>query len=119
MSRVLVVDDDIWQADMAVQQLMTNGFTTEAVPDALAAFASIDARPPEVIVLDMMLPGPNGIAFLHELRSHADIAGIPVIICSAQQLQLGKLRPYGVVSVLDKTTMQPDDVVTAVRKALV
>ncbi len=118
MSRVLVVDDDAWQADMIVGQLTKDGFVAEVATDALAAFTSIDRHSPDVIVLDIMLPGPNGIAFLHELRSHTDIANIPVVVCSAGQLEAGKLRPYGVTSVLDKTTMQPDDVLVAVRRAL-
>lgn len=118
MSYVLVIDDDAWQADMLVGQLTKDGFAAEAVPDALAAFDSIDARRPEAIVLDIMLPGPNGIAFLHELRSHMDIADIPVVVCTAQHIELSALRPYGVTAVLAKETMHPDDIVVAIRKAL-
>lgn len=116
--RVLVVEDDAWQADMMATQLTANGFQTTIATDALAAFASIDQSAPGAIVLDIMLPGPNGIAFLHELRSHADTADVPVIVCTAQQLSLSSLRPYGVTNVLDKTAMQPQDVVVAVREVL-
>ena len=115
---MLVIEDDTWQAEVLAQQLVRHGFTAEIATDGLMAFTAIDAHTPDLIVLDMMLPGPNGIAFLHELRSHADLSGIPVIICSAQQLELKSLQPYGVVALLDKATMQPSDVAEAARKAL-
>lgn len=118
MRRVLVIEDDAWQAEMTARQLARHDFQVEIAHDALAAFAMIDAHPPDAIILDMMLPGPNGMTFLHELRSHADIADIPVVVCSTQKLELKILQPYGVAAVIDKTTMEPDDVVVAVRKVL-
>lgn len=118
MKRVLIIEDDTWQAEMMKQVLTQHDFVAEVAHDGLAAFTAIDTHAPDAIVLDMMLPGPNGMAFLHELRSHSDIAQISVVICSNQTLALESLQPYGVRAVLDKSTMQPDDVVYALRKAL-
>jgi DNA-binding response OmpR family regulator len=118
MTRVLVIEDDTWQAEMMAGQLVRGGYVVDTAYDALAAFAIIDQQTPDIIVLDMMLPGPNGMTFLHELHSHADIAAIPVIVCTTKEINVATLQPYGVVAVLDKATMQPDDVVFAVRKVL-
>lgn len=118
MRQVLVIEDDAWQAEMIERQLSHYGFTVMVVHNALDAFAAIDAKMPAAIVLDMMLPGPNGMTFLHELRSHSDLASLPVIVCSTQSLALESLRPYGVGVVLDKTTMETDDIAVAVRKVL-
>jgi hypothetical protein len=54
------------------------------------------------------------------MRSHSDLSMIPIVLCtnSAQDLVIDDLRVYGVVAVLDKTTMQPSDSVAAVKKAL-
>ena len=35
-----------------------------------------------VIILDVLLPGPNAFTLLHELQSHSDLAGIPIILCT-------------------------------------
>ena len=73
-----------------------------------------------MIVLDVLLPGPNAFVFLHELRSHPDLAGVPVLLCtnSADQIAEEDVKAYGVVRVLDKTTMIPADLVAAIRKIL-
>lgn len=116
--RVLVIEDDAWQAEMIARQL-AGEFTVDVASDALAAFDSIDAAQPQAIILDMMLPGPNGVAFLHELRSHTNLADVPVIVCSTRIARLETLRPYGVAAVFDKAAIQPDDILVAVRKVLV
>lgn len=118
MKRILLIEDDAWQAETAKRQLIGSGFAVRIATDALMAFAMIDKKRPDAIVLDVMLPGPNGIAFLHELQSHTDLADVPVVVCSMQQLDIAALRPYGVLGVLDKTTMQPDDIAIAVRKVV-
>lgn len=118
MTRVLLIEDDVWQADVMAGRLLRASFEVDIAPDALEAFECIDSNTPDCIVLDMMLPGPNGITFLHELRSHADIAALPVIVCTTKDISVDTLRPYGISAVLDKSTMQPDDLVRAARKVL-
>lgn len=116
MSDVLIVEDDAWQADQLTRQLERAGHQVQAVPHALAAIDAIDQQTPDVILLDMMLPGANGMTLLHELRSHADLADIPVIVCSTTDVSPDTLRPYGVQAVLDKSTMTNDDVVRSVAR---
>lgn len=117
---VLVVEDDEWMARQHVRVLEASGFQADNVGHALAAIEAVDARIPEAIVLDVLLPGPNAFTLLHELRSHADLAVIPVILCtnSADSLAKSDLSAYGVRAMLDKATMQPLDLVAAVKKVL-
>lgn len=118
MTHVLIVEDDTWQSEHIARQLERAGYRTQIAAHALEAIDKVDHSRPDVIVLDMMLPAANGMTLLHELRSHADLAHIPVIICSAESYSLKDLQPYGVVAVLDKTTMTNDDIVRTVRKAI-
>ncbi len=118
MTQVLVVEDDAWQAEHMTRQLSQAGFSTTVAAHALEAIDHIDATPPEIIVLDMFLPGANGMTLLHELHSHADLAKIPIIVCSTESFELRDLRPYGVVAVLDKTTMKNDEIARTVRRVL-
>ena len=118
--RVLVIDDDEWLAKLLARRLEHGGLTVRAALNSIEALDLIDDFHPNVIILDLLMPGPNGLVLLHELQSHDDLGRIPVVVCttSAREVTLEQLRPYGVRLLLDKTTMQPDDIMAAVRKVL-
>ena len=118
--RILIVEDDDWLAQQHGRTLTMAGMQADCVPHALAAIEALDTNRPDVLILDVFLSGPNAFTFLHELRSHSDLASLPVILCtnSADQLRQEDLAVYGITRVLDKTTMHPNDLVAAVRKVL-
>jgi twitching motility two-component system response regulator PilH len=118
---ILLVEDDVWMAEQTVHNLESAlGCTVYTASNGIEAMDEIDARTPDVIVLDIFMPGPNGLVLLHELQSHTDLAKIPVIVCSnsVADLPSKELTHYGVVNVLNKTTMHPEDLVAAVKKVL-
>ncbi len=114
---IVIIEDDAWIAAQFARQLEKADFTVDIAGDGLEAMELIDRLHPAAIVLDIFMPGPNGIVLLHELRSHSDLATIPIVVCtsSAADIPKGSLDAYGVRMVLDKVTMQPGDVVAAVR----
>lgn len=117
---VLIVEDDVWLAEQFTRSLNVIGIEANAVHDAFSALDSMDARMPDALVLDLLLGGPNAFTLLHEMRSHADLGSLPVILCTnnADGLAPEDLMPYGVKAILDKSTMKPSDLVAAVRKVL-
>ena len=117
---ILIVEDDEWLAQQYVRTLEAAGFTAEYVNHSLAAMDVIDIKRPDVLLLDVLLPGGTIFTLLHELRSHTDLAAIPIILCtnSAEQLAQEDVRAYGVAKLLDKATMKPEEMVAAVRKVL-
>jgi two-component system OmpR family response regulator len=119
-SRILVVEDDVWLAEQHIRVLEKAGYSVTVSPHTIAAIEAIDDIHPSVIILDVLLPGTTAFTLLHEVQSHSDIASIPVILCTnlASDLKLDDLRPYGVKRLLDKTTMEPSDIVSAVRSVL-
>lgn len=119
--RVLVVEDDPWLRERFTRTLETSGFAVSQAAHAIEAMDCLDDNIPDVLLLDVFLPGPNGLVLLHEMRSHRDLGAIPVVIIttSADNFALKDLAPYGVVRILDKTNVHSDDVVAAVRKALI
>lgn len=118
MTKVLIVEDDPWQRDHVAKALKSAGIASSQTGDGYSALDVIDDVHPDAVLLDMMLPGVNAMALLHELQSHDDLATIPVIVMSASSdATLDELAPYGVVRVIDKTLAKPDDIVAAVRKA--
>jgi DNA-binding response OmpR family regulator len=117
---VLIIDDDGWLANEFSRRLTQAGFLVALAQNALEGIEAVDMHHPDVIILELFMPGPNGIVLLHELRSHSDLAHVPVIVCtnSAADIPKGNLTKYGASTVLDKVSMHPEDIVTAVRKVL-
>jgi CheY-like chemotaxis protein len=83
--RVLLVEDDADIRDTIAEVLEEDGFPTAAVDsgrEALAHLASADALP-AVILLDLMMPGVDGLTVAEELRKNPAWAAIPVVVLSA------------------------------------
>ena len=79
--RVLVVDDDASVSDVVSRYLVRAGYDVEVVADGRQALDAADARWPDLVVLDVMLPGMNGLDVLRALRQHAPV---PVVMLSAR-----------------------------------
>lgn len=114
---VLLVEDDPWLAELEADILVSAGYRVEHAPHAPSAIAKIDQSQPDVIILDVLLTGSTAFALLHELQSYGDTKGVPIILCTnmAETLRLDDLAPYGVRRIIDKTTMQPDDLPAAIK----
>lgn len=78
--RVLVVDDDPMVAEVLCRYLLGAGFAAESVADGAAALDRAAAEPPDLVVLDLMLPGMDGLEVFRRLRATTDT---PVIMLTA------------------------------------
>jgi two-component system response regulator MprA len=67
--RVLVVDDDALVRRMLARSLVAEGFDVEQVPDGGAALEEVDRSAPDLIVLDVTMPGIDGLAVCRRLRA--------------------------------------------------
>ncbi len=83
-TRILVVEDDQDIADLIARYLGKAGFTTEVLSSGREALKAIAARPPELIVLDLMLPQIDGLDICRAVRSHEKTAAIPIIMLTAR-----------------------------------
>jgi len=79
--RVLVVDDDPNVAEVVTRYLEREGYEVETVADGLVAVDRATADPPDLVVLDLMLPGIDGLEVCRRLRS---LAPVPVIMLTAK-----------------------------------
>lgn len=118
--RVLIVEDDAWLAEQHKRVLEKAGYKTVVAPHALSAIEAVDDERPDAIILDVLLTGSTAFALMHELQSYGDTGELPIILCTnlAGDLSMEKMKSYGVKRILDKTTMEPDDIITAVRSVL-
>lgn len=79
--RILVVDDDVALRELVVDYLTSSGFQVEGVGDSAAFRNSMALHGADLVVLDLMLPGEDGLSLLKWLRTDG---GPPVIIVSAR-----------------------------------
>ena len=82
--RVLVADDDLDIRDLVVFKLSQAGYAVQAVSDGAAALAAIQDAPPDVAVLDVMMPGLSGIDVLRRVRQDPATADLGVILLTAK-----------------------------------
>jgi DNA-binding response OmpR family regulator len=80
-ARVLVVEDDANVADVVVRYLEREGFDTVGVGDGYEALARAESDPPDIVVLDLMLPGLDGLEVCRRLRARSPV---PVIMLTAR-----------------------------------
>jgi DNA-binding response OmpR family regulator len=81
MAAVLVVDDDATVREVVITYLSKAGHTVASAADGHEALASVAASRPELVVLDLMLPGIDGLEVCRRLRESGDI---PVIMLTAK-----------------------------------
>ncbi|HEY7055986.1 MAG TPA: response regulator transcription factor, partial [Vicinamibacterales bacterium] len=92
MSRLLVVEDDHDISDLIVRYLQKAGHTVEAVTSGSAVLPRVRAMPPDAIVLDLMLPGMDGLLVCQALRADPATAAIPVIMLTARGEEADRIR---------------------------
>ncbi|MBI3492150.1 MAG: response regulator transcription factor [Acidobacteria bacterium] len=83
-TRILIVEDDPDIAQLVVRYLERAGFLTEHIASGRDALQAIAATPPDLLVLDVMLPHVDGLEICRQLRASSGTAGLPVIMLTAR-----------------------------------
>jgi two-component system phosphate regulon response regulator OmpR len=85
---ILVVDDDPSLRDLLASYLGSNGFTVAVAGDGVAMWAALALAPADAIVLDLMLPGEDGLALTRALRAKSSV---PILMLSARGEELDRV----------------------------
>ncbi|MCC7327340.1 MAG: two-component system response regulator OmpR [Burkholderiales bacterium] len=81
-TKILVVDDDVRLRDLLTRYLGEQGFTVTALADARELDRKLQRDPPHLVVLDLMLPGEDGLAVCRRLRGAGET--VPIIMLTAK-----------------------------------
>jgi DNA-binding response OmpR family regulator len=84
MKRILVVDDEIGALTLIGIMLERGGFEVLKAKDADQALSVLELETPDLIILDVMMPGMDGIELCRVLRDRTDTKELPVLILSAR-----------------------------------
>ena len=111
---VLIVEDDPALRRMYRTTLALAGFDVLEADDGLAALHLLDYRPPDVVVLDLMLPTMSGLVVQQEIAAHAHTRNIPIVVVTGSDLSLDHLD---IPCVLRKP-VTPEALIDAVKSCL-
>ncbi|MFQ5555319.1 MAG: response regulator [Acidimicrobiia bacterium] len=90
--RILVVDDDPDIIQFVKMNLELEGFEVETAENGRVALESAKSRPPDLILLDVMMPEMDGLTVLRRLRASPATANVPVIILTAKALAEDRVK---------------------------
>lgn len=88
---IYCVEDDAGIRELAVYTLQNTGMEARGLEDGGALFAALREKKPQLILLDIMLPGEDGISILRRLRQTQETADIPVILLTAKNTEYDKV----------------------------
>lgn len=96
MSRILVVDDNLDAARALMRLTQRMGHDVECAYDGAQALAAVRASPPDLVILDVMMPQMDGLAVLERIKGDTATAGVTVVMFSAardtETIQLARRR---------------------------
>lgn len=108
------VDDDNTIRDIEVYALTSTGFEAKGFADGILMLEALKAEKPDLIMLDIMLPGKDGVEVLREIRSNPETRKIPVIMATAKGTEMDKIqgldmgaddylvKPFGVMEMVSR-----------------
>jgi CheY-like chemotaxis protein len=103
-AKILVIDDDASSLELMEAMLVPNGYEIITANDGSKAVAIIIEKKPDLILLDIMMPGLDGYSTLTKIKGNKTISKIPVVMLTAMGFQLNKelaLR-FGAVGYITK-----------------
>lgn len=111
---IFCVEDDAAIRDLMLYTLTSAGFEAEGFSESTALWAALAEKTPELIMLDLMLPGEDGISILKKIRSQTATADIPIILATARGTEYDKVfgldlgaddylaKPFGMMEMISR-----------------
>ncbi|MGJ7571532.1 response regulator [Variovorax sp. RB2P76] len=116
-AHVLIVEDEPRMAALLADYLQASGYTSAWLANGLEVVPSVKARRPDLVLLDLMLPGQDGMSVCRALRLFSDV---PVIMLTARVEEADRLMglEIGADDYICKTPFSPREVVARVKALL-
>ena len=89
---IWLVEDDTGIRELMAYTLVSTGFPARGFADGAALFQALETEKPELLLLDVMLPGEDGVEILRRLRARPDTRDLPVIMATARGGEYDKVQ---------------------------
>jgi len=119
-TKLLIIEDDKFLRELAVQKLIKEGMDVSAAMDGEQGIMLAEKGVPDVILLDILLPGIDGFEVLKRVRTNPSLKGTRVVMLSnfGQNEDLEKARVGGADKFLVKANYTLDEIVKIVHEVL-
>lgn len=120
MKKILLIEDDKFISEMIVGKLKEAGLVVDLAPDAETGMAKVQEDKPDLILLDIVLPGMDGFECLEKLKADRELSPIPVLILSnlGQKDELERGLKLGAKDFWVKAEHDLDEIVQKVKQTL-
>jgi DNA-binding response OmpR family regulator len=120
MATILIVEDDKFLRELIVRKLSQEDFKIIEAVDGEEGLKKVKEESPDLVLLDLILPGIDGFEVLSKIKEDSSLASIPVIILSnlGQREDVEKGMQLGAVDYLVKAHFTPNEVIEKTRKII-
>ncbi|MEA3357209.1 MAG: response regulator [Patescibacteria group bacterium] len=120
VKKILVIEDEQFLRQLISRKLSSEGYTVVEALDGEDGLIKIKTERPDLVLLDLILPGINGFTVLSKVKNDPEISNIPIIILSnlGQDDDIDKGRKLGAVDYLIKTRFTPAEIIQKIKKFL-
>lgn len=118
--KILIIEDDKFLRELIGQKLLKEGYDIVEAVDGEKGIKSIKDEKPDLVLLDLILPGMDGFEVLTKVKEDAEISQIPVIILSnlGQKDDIEKGLKMGAVDYLIKAHFTPGEIIDKIKIVL-
>ena len=114
MNRIICVEDDESIRELVLYALRGSGYEAEGYESAEGLLPRLEQDPPDLVLLDIMLPGQDGISVLCAMKETPALSSVPVIMLTAKTAEYDRVRgldagaddyvvkPFGVMELLSR-----------------
>lgn len=119
-NKILIIEDEKILSEMYRDKLISENFEVISAASAEQGFEVIQKEIPDLILLDILLPGENGISFLTRIKKNPAFSSIPVLCFSNYDGPDTKKQAFklGIKDYLIKTDFTPNEIVVKIRQVL-
>jgi twitching motility two-component system response regulator PilH len=120
MARVLIVEDSLTQRELIAELLKENGLEVVTASDGQEAMEQIQGNPPDIVILDIILPKMNGYELCRKIKADAKTQNLAVVMCSAKKEEFDKYwgMKQGADAYISKP-FHPQELIGTVKQLLV
>ena len=119
-TKILIAEDDKFLSRVLSDKFTREGYEVSVASNGLEAINKIKAEKPDVVLLDIVMPGKSGFEILEEVKKDKKYKDIPIIILSnlGQKIDIERGKKFGVIDYLVKSNIPINDVLGTVEKLL-
>jgi len=120
MPTILIIEDDKFLRELIKRKLQSEGFSTLEAVDGEVGLEAVKTQKPDLILLDLILPGMDGFEVLEKIKAESAVSSIPVIILSnlGQKDDIERGLGLGAVDYLVKAHFTPNEIIEKIKQAL-